>query len=140
MSKCALMHPPYGRCKNACGALSLQLKVEKHMEGYIYKTLLHQKQSRLFLASADPTGDLPILSDILIDVDQANKLTWTHNLSLHNIFIDHTIQDYNHSTVTNLTNVPLFSTYDAPNGFIWTRIDSTGNISVYDGTSFQRVL
>jgi len=111
-----------------------------NMEGYIYKTLLHQKQSRLFLASADPTGTLPILSDILIDVDQANKLTWTHNLSLHNIFIDHTIQDYNHSTVTNLTNVPLFSTYDAPNGFIWTRIDSTGNISVYDGTSFQRVL
>lgn len=30
MSKCALMHPPYGRCKNACGALSLQLKVEKY--------------------------------------------------------------------------------------------------------------
>ena len=24
MSKCALMHPPYGRCKNACGALSFQ--------------------------------------------------------------------------------------------------------------------
>lgn len=111
-----------------------------NMEGYIYKALLCQKQSRVILASADPTGTLPILSDILIDVDQASKLTWAHDLSLCNVFIDHTAKDYQCNIVTNSTDVPLFSTYDAPNGFIWTRIDSAGNISVHDGRIFQEVL
>ena len=38
------------------------------------------------------------------------------------------------------TELPLFSTYDAPCGFIWTKIMPNGAISIYNGENFIQVL
>lgn len=109
-------------------------------EGYIYKSLINSRPNRIFLVSGNPEDQFPILSDILLDVDRAARLTWQHNLSLMNFFIDRTQHDFSDSISCFGTDVPLFSTYDAPSGFIWTKIETNGHAFIYDGTVFRQVL
>ena len=109
-------------------------------EGYIYKSLINSRPNRIFLVSGNPEDQFPILSDILLDVDRATRLTWRHNLSLMNFFIDRTQHNFSDSISCFGTDVPLFSTYDAPSGFIWTKIETNDHASIYDGAVFRQVL
>ena len=98
----------------------------------------------MFLVSGNPNDQFPILSDILLYLRPATK-TFLHVLSLRNLYpsphenVPHE-NVYVNNVLSEETDVPLFSTYDAPGGFVWTEITPNGTISIHNGENFIQVL
>jgi hypothetical protein len=110
---------------------------------YNWMALQANKKERIFIASAAPcsTGSATyprIKSEILPFVQlasattNANKTVFYHYITFDIIPHDHEIRQE--------TAIPLFSTYDAPYGFVWTCIEPNGRISIHNGVDFIEVL
>ena len=111
----------------------------KNLEGGVYNSLLLSKKDRVFLVSGSPLAPSPIMSDILAYLKPANE-TWLHALFLQNCFFNHESKKFEAVVLSNKTTIPLFSTYNAPNGFIWVKITPDGAVSIYNNSIFSASL
>lgn len=112
----------------------------KNGESFVYATLAKKKKERVFLASGSPDGRYPMLSNIISYISNFKTLKENHTLSLLDYSLQKTTTNFNSEIFKIVVYYPLFSTYNAPHGFIWTKIDEKGIIWINYGNDFKQVL
>jgi hypothetical protein len=115
---------------------------------YNYLADSNRKKPRVFIVSAAPcsTGSAtyPRIKRAILPLIQSASgtpatMVPATNKEVFNHFLTCDIEPHDPTVRAGITS-PLFSTYDAPHGFVWTRIEPNGCISIYNGIDFQEVL
>ena len=114
-------------------------------ENFIYEALASdgEKGKRICICSSSPIkkNAMPSITPILLDSFKSYNSVFKHMLTC-DCGLDDSIIPPKTTTITENITYPIFSTYDAVGGIVWTCINPNGGVEIYDdiNNEFTKVL